>query len=76
VDSARRFRILTCVLFGAPGKEDAARRMMEMGFSHLIFGLPPALADKVMPLLDRYGELAERLRHVLSHDHASSLTES
>ena len=45
------------------GKEDAARRVMEMGFTHLIFGLPPAKADKVLPLLDQYAALAEKLRH-------------
>ena len=43
--------------------EDAARRMIEMGFTHLIFGLPPAKADKVLPLLDQYAALAEKLRH-------------
>jgi probable F420-dependent oxidoreductase len=61
--AGRKFETLTLGLFGAPGKEDAARRVMEMGFSHLIFPLPPAPADKVLPMLDRYGELAEKLRH-------------
>jgi len=61
--AGRKFDSLTLGLFAAPGKEDAARRVMEMGFSHLIFPLPPAKADQVMPLLDHYGALAEKLRH-------------
>ena len=58
----RRFETLQLGLFAAPGKEDAARRVMEMGFTHLIFPLPPAKADKVMPLLDAYAALSEKLR--------------
>ncbi|HEX3409623.1 MAG TPA: LLM class F420-dependent oxidoreductase [Candidatus Binataceae bacterium] len=61
--AGRKFESLTLGLFAAPGKEDAARRVMEMGFTHLIFPLPPAKADQVMPLLDHYGNLAEKLRH-------------
>jgi alkanesulfonate monooxygenase SsuD/methylene tetrahydromethanopterin reductase-like flavin-dependent oxidoreductase (luciferase family) len=61
--AGRKFESLTLGLFAAPGKEDAARRVMDMGFSHLIFPLPPAKADAVMPLLDHYGTLADKLRH-------------
>jgi len=61
--AGRKFESLQLGLFAAPGKEDAARRVMEMGFTHLIFGLPPAKADKVLPLLDQYAALAEKLRH-------------
>lgn len=60
--AGRRFDTIQMGLFAAPGKEDAARRVMEMGFTHLIFPLPPAKADKVMPLLDGYAALSEKLR--------------
>jgi len=61
--AGRKFDSLTLGLFAAPGKEDAARGVMELGFSHLIFPLPPAKADKILPMLDQYGALAEKLRH-------------
>jgi probable F420-dependent oxidoreductase len=60
--AGRRFETIQLGLFAAPGKEDAARRVMEMGFTHLIFPLPPAKADKVMPLLDAYAALSDKLR--------------
>ena len=47
-------------LFGAPPKEDVVKQLTEAGFGHLIFGLPPAKADKVLPLLDRYAEIARK----------------
>ena len=60
--AGRRFEDLQLGMFGAPGKEDGAKRLQDMGFAHLIFGLPPAKADKVLPLLDSYAALAEKLR--------------
>jgi probable F420-dependent oxidoreductase len=48
-------------LFGAPAKEDVVKQLTDAGFGHLIFALPPAKADKVLPLLDRYAELARKL---------------
>ncbi|HZP44984.1 MAG TPA: LLM class F420-dependent oxidoreductase [Candidatus Binataceae bacterium] len=60
--AGRRFEDFHLGIFGVPPKEDAARRFQEMGFSHLIFGLPPAKADKVLPMLDTYAALAEKLR--------------
>lgn len=60
--AGRRLETIQLGLFAAPGKEDAARRVMEMGFTHLIFPLPPAKADKVMPLLDAYATLSDKLR--------------
>jgi probable F420-dependent oxidoreductase len=47
-------------LFGAPAKEDVVNQLTDAGFGHLIFGLPPAKADKVLPLLDRYAEIARK----------------
>ena len=48
-------------LFGAPAKEDVVKQLTDAGFGHLIFGLPPAKADKVLTLLDHYAEIARKL---------------
>jgi len=53
---------ITLALFMAPPDEGAARGRMEQGFSELIFGLPAASRDEVLPLLDHYAELARKLR--------------
>ena len=45
-------------LFGAPDDQAQLQGRIEQGFNELIFSLPAAPADKVLPLLDRYAELA------------------
>ena len=35
---------------------------LDVGFTHLLFSIMPAPADKTLSLLDRYSELAEVLR--------------
>ncbi|MGH7841643.1 MAG: LLM class F420-dependent oxidoreductase [Candidatus Binataceae bacterium] len=60
--AGRRFEDLQLGIFGVTAKEDQAKRFQDLGFSHLIFGLPPAKADKVLPLLDTYAALAAKLR--------------
>jgi probable F420-dependent oxidoreductase len=60
--AGRRFEDLQLGIFGVPPKEDVAKRFQEWGFSHLIFALPPAKADKVLPLLDTYASMAGKLR--------------
>jgi probable F420-dependent oxidoreductase len=60
--AGRRFEDLQLGVFGVPPKEDVAKRFEEWGFSHLIFGLPPAGADKVLPMLDTYAGIAAKLR--------------
>jgi len=49
-------------VFGVPAREDAARQFIDIGFPHLVFGLPPAKADKVLPLLDQCAAVAAKLR--------------
>jgi probable F420-dependent oxidoreductase len=61
--AGRRFEDLQLGIFGVSPKEDQAKRFQDWGFSHLIFGLPPAKADKVLPMLDTYATLAGKLRH-------------
>jgi probable F420-dependent oxidoreductase len=60
--AGRRFKDLQLGVFGVPPKEDTAKRFQDWGFSHLIFGLPPAKADKVLPMLDTYASIAAKLR--------------
>ncbi len=60
--AGRRFEDLQLGIFGVPPKADLAKQLIDWGFSHLIFGLPPAKADKVLPMLDGYSEIAAKLR--------------
>ncbi len=58
----RTIEDLDMALFGAPGDIDQLKGRIEQGFDHLIFTLPPAAEDKVLPLLDKYAELAQTIR--------------
>lgn len=49
-------------IFGVPGKESRVAELIEMGFERLIFGLPSADADTVLPLLDKLAALAHRVQ--------------
>jgi probable F420-dependent oxidoreductase len=44
-------------VYGAPGDADLLKRLRDAGVKRAVFALPPAGADKVMPLLDRYAAL-------------------
>ncbi len=48
-------------VFGVPPKPDAAGRLRDLGFSRLVFGVPAAPADRVLPVLDRIAEIARTL---------------
>jgi hypothetical protein len=43
-----------------PANADRVSQLIEMGFNRVIFGLPSADADTVMPLLDRLAEIGYR----------------
>ena len=58
----RDFDDITLGVFGCPPKEDEARALVAQGYRHLIFLLPSADRDTVLPKLDRLAELAARLR--------------
>ena len=45
-------------IFGVGPDQGAAEAMVEAGFNRVIFGLPSADADTVLPLLDRYTQIA------------------
>jgi len=51
----------TVSVFGAPGDESRLAGLRDLGVHRAIFGLPPAGRDKVLPLLDRYAELARKV---------------
>ena len=60
--AGRDFDAIQKAVFAASSKEDEARQLLEMGFEDLMFPLPSAGEDTVLPLLDRYAELARKLR--------------
>jgi probable F420-dependent oxidoreductase len=48
-------------IFGVGPDERRVRDLLGFGFERIVFGLPPADADTVLPLLDRYAEIAFRV---------------
>ncbi len=52
---------LDLALFGAPAKTDQLAARIEQGFDHLIFNLPSAERDEILPLLDRYAAIATEI---------------
>lgn len=44
-------------IFGVGPDADRVSALVDMGFNRVIFGLPPADADTVMPLLDRLADI-------------------
>lgn len=59
--AGRRWESLHLAVFGVGPSEPRARQLIELGFQHLIFALPTAPADTVLPALDRYADLARKL---------------
>jgi len=44
-------------IFGVGPNPDRVEELIEMGFNRVVFGLPSADADAVVPMLDRYAEI-------------------
>jgi probable F420-dependent oxidoreductase len=57
-EAGRRFEDLDLTVFGVQPKAERVERLLDLGFGRLIFGLPPADADTVLPRLDHCAELA------------------
>ena len=56
----RKVEDIALALFGAPPDAERVVGRIGQGFDHVIFGLPAAPADTVLPVLDRYaGVVAE-----------------
>lgn len=53
---------LSLSLFGAPAREDALHQLVELGFERLLFPLPPAPRDTVMPMIDNYAKVMSKMR--------------
>lgn len=47
--------------YGSPADPDILRQQRDAGVGQIIFGLPPAGRDKVLPLMDRYAEVMRKL---------------
>ena len=45
-------------IFGVGPNPERVDALIDMGFNRIVFGLPPADADTVLPLLDRYADIA------------------
>jgi alkanesulfonate monooxygenase SsuD/methylene tetrahydromethanopterin reductase-like flavin-dependent oxidoreductase (luciferase family) len=58
----RKVADLDLVLFGSPTDYEQVMGRIDQGFDELVFWLPDAGADKVLPVLDQVAELAERVR--------------
>jgi len=50
-------------IFGVGPDGDRVRELIEMGFNRIIFALPPADPDTVLPMLDRYAAIAYELKN-------------
>jgi len=59
--AGRRADSLSLTIPGVAPKEEEARRFVAMGFDRILFGLPPAGREIVLPLLDRYASLVAKL---------------
>ena len=61
-DRGRSFDDIDLALFNPPLDETQVRAQLEHGYTQLIFGLPSAGRDQVLPVLDKVALLAESLR--------------
>jgi hypothetical protein len=50
------------IQLGVVENAERAKRLLDAGFTHLLFSILPAPPDKTLSTLDRYAELAEALR--------------
>lgn len=58
----RDVRDLDLALFGAPTDVEKLKGRIDQGFDHLIFNLPSAEEDEILPLLDKYAAIADEIR--------------
>jgi hypothetical protein len=49
-------------MFGVGPNEDQLKKFLDLGLDRLIFALPPAGRETVLPMLDKYAELKAKAR--------------
>ena len=49
-------------MFGVGPNEEQVKKFLDLGLDRLIFALPPATRDAVLPLLDKYAEMKAKAR--------------
>ena len=60
--SGRDFDALDKAVFAAEPTPEASEKRLALGFDELVFPLPSEPEDRILPLLDRFAELARKLR--------------
>jgi probable F420-dependent oxidoreductase len=61
--SGRSFDSIDLALFNPPSDETELHEQLRLGYTQLIFGLPSAGRDEVLPVLDKVATIAEKLRN-------------
>jgi hypothetical protein len=49
-------------MFGVGPNEEQVKKFLDLGLDRLIFALPSATRDTVLPLLDKYAEMKAKAR--------------
>jgi probable F420-dependent oxidoreductase len=62
VEAGRDPATLPITIFGVPEDPDLIARYRDAGVARVVFGLPPAPGDEVLPILDRCAALARGVR--------------
>jgi alkanesulfonate monooxygenase SsuD/methylene tetrahydromethanopterin reductase-like flavin-dependent oxidoreductase (luciferase family) len=61
VEAGRDPASLPATIFGVPEDADLIARYRDAGVARVVFSLPPAKADEVLPVLDRCAALLRRV---------------
>tara|TARA_B100000809_G_C15041508_1_gene495697 strand:- start:470 stop:1273 length:804 start_codon:yes stop_codon:yes gene_type:complete len=63
VNRGRKLSDITLAMFGVPADEAFVESKLAEGFNHFVFGLPSEGEETVLPLLDQYVVIAEKMRN-------------
>jgi|MEHZ01.4.fsa_nt_MEHZ011315449.1_1 probable F420-dependent oxidoreductase len=63
VNRGRKLSDITLAMFGVPADEAFIESKLADGFNHFIFSLPPEGEETILPLLDQYVVIAEKMRN-------------
>jgi probable F420-dependent oxidoreductase len=59
--AGRKPESISLSIFAMGPREEDARKFIDLGFTRIVFFLPPLARDAIMPMLDRYAGLAAKL---------------